>query len=99
MRGVDRIFQTFSSPRYRESYARAKSANTCLVCGRPANGFTDFSSEFEYRISALCQSCQKEVFSEIAVETPAAPTTKECPQCLSTIPIKATKCAHCMSQL
>jgi large conductance mechanosensitive channel len=29
---------------------------------------------------------------------PAAPTTKECPHCLSTIPIKATKCAHCTSQ-
>lgn len=30
---------------------------------------------------------------------PAAPTTRECPHCLSTIPIKATKCAHCTSQL
>jgi large conductance mechanosensitive channel len=30
---------------------------------------------------------------------PAAPTTKECPHCLSTIPIKATKCAHCTSGL
>jgi len=30
---------------------------------------------------------------------PAEPTTKECPQCLSTIPIKATRCAFCTSQL
>ena len=30
---------------------------------------------------------------------PAAPTTKECPHCLSAIPIKAKKCAHCTSQL
>jgi large conductance mechanosensitive channel len=30
---------------------------------------------------------------------PADPTTKECPHCLSTIPIKATKCGHCTSQL
>jgi len=29
----------------------------------------------------------------------AAPTTKDCPQCLSTIPIKATKCAHCTSSV
>jgi large conductance mechanosensitive channel len=29
----------------------------------------------------------------------AAPATKECPHCLSTIPIKATKCAHCTSNL
>ncbi|MBI3760744.1 MAG: large conductance mechanosensitive channel protein MscL [Chloroflexi bacterium] len=28
-----------------------------------------------------------------------APTTKECPYCLSTIPIKATRCAHCTSEL
>ena len=30
---------------------------------------------------------------------PAAPTTKECPQCLSTIPLKAVRCAHCTSAL
>lgn len=30
---------------------------------------------------------------------PAAPTTRDCPLCLSTIPIKATKCAHCTSSV
>jgi len=29
----------------------------------------------------------------------AAPATKDCPQCLSTIPIKATRCPHCTSNL
>ena len=29
----------------------------------------------------------------------AAPTTKDCPYCLSNIPLKATKCAHCASAL
>ena len=32
-------------------------------------------------------------------EPTAAPTTKDCPQCLSTIPMKATKCAHCTSNV
>jgi large conductance mechanosensitive channel len=32
-------------------------------------------------------------------EAPAEPTTKECPYCLSTIPIKATRCPHCTSEL
>ena len=33
-------------------------------------------------------------------EAPAEePTTKECPQCFSTIPIKATRCAFCTSEL
>jgi len=30
---------------------------------------------------------------------PAQPTTKDCPHCLSTIPIKATRCGHCTSEL
>jgi large conductance mechanosensitive channel len=30
---------------------------------------------------------------------PAAPTEKECPFCFSKIPIKATRCPHCTSQL
>ena len=30
---------------------------------------------------------------------PPAPTTKDCPRCLSSIPIKATRCAHCTSEL
>jgi large conductance mechanosensitive channel len=30
---------------------------------------------------------------------PAAPTTKQCPECLSEIPIGARRCAHCTSAL
>ena len=30
---------------------------------------------------------------------PPDPTTKDCPLCLSTIPIKATRCGHCTSDL
>jgi large conductance mechanosensitive channel len=30
---------------------------------------------------------------------PAAPTEKECPHCLSKVPLKATRCAHCTSNL
>jgi large conductance mechanosensitive channel len=30
---------------------------------------------------------------------PAAPTTKDCPYCLSTIPLRATRCPNCTSQL
>jgi large conductance mechanosensitive channel len=32
-------------------------------------------------------------------EAPAAPETKECQYCLSSIPLKATRCGHCTSQL
>lgn len=30
---------------------------------------------------------------------PAEPTTKECPHCFSSIPLKATRCPHCTSEL
>ena len=32
-------------------------------------------------------------------EEPAAPTTKVCPYCKSEIPVDATRCGHCTSQL
>lgn len=32
-------------------------------------------------------------------EEAAAPTTKKCPYCLSEIPLEATKCAHCTSEV
>lgn len=34
-----------------------------------------------------------------AAPEPAAPTTKDCPYCQTAIPIKATRCPHCTSQL
>jgi len=30
---------------------------------------------------------------------PAEPTTKECPYCVSAIPLKATRCPHCTSEM
>ena len=30
---------------------------------------------------------------------PAAPTTRDCPYCLSSVPVKATRCAYCTSPL
>jgi large conductance mechanosensitive channel len=32
-------------------------------------------------------------------EAPAAPTTKDCPYCATAIPIKATRCPNCTSEL
>lgn len=32
-------------------------------------------------------------------QTPAAPTTKNCPQCQMSIPINATRCGHCTSEV
>jgi large conductance mechanosensitive channel len=34
-----------------------------------------------------------------AAEVSAAPTTKDCPFCATAIPLKATRCPHCTSEL
>jgi len=33
------------------------------------------------------------------VPPPAVPTTKDCPYCLSAVPLKASRCPHCTSDL
>jgi large conductance mechanosensitive channel len=35
----------------------------------------------------------------VPAPAPAAPATKDCPHCFSAIPVKATRCPHCTSQL
>ncbi|MEZ5504314.1 MAG: large-conductance mechanosensitive channel protein MscL [Halioglobus sp.] len=37
--------------------------------------------------------------NKLQTEKPSEPTTKECPYCISTVPIKATKCPNCTSAL
>lgn len=37
--------------------------------------------------------------TRVQMRTPVAVTTKECKYCLSAIPLKATRCAHCGSTL
>ena len=37
--------------------------------------------------------------ASVPSRTPPTPTTKECPYCLSVVPFKASKCAHCTSDL
>lgn len=32
-------------------------------------------------------------------EVAAAPTTKDCPRCLMSVPIQATRCGHCTSEI
>ena len=56
------LLEIFSSADYVKNYTQAKATKTCLRCGNPAKEFKDISTEFEYRISALCQTCQDKLF-------------------------------------
>lgn len=39
------------------------------------------------------------LMSRRKTELPADPTTRDCPFCLSSVPIKATRCAFCTSEI
>ena len=66
---------------------------------------SDFlSTIINFVITALVLFIIIKVFNKLSTigkkpEAPKAPTTKKCPYCLSEIPIEATKCAHCTSDL
>ena len=62
------------------------------------------SSVVNFIIMAFILFCLMRIVNKAASfgkkkEEPAAPTTKECPYCLSQIPIGATKCPHCTSDV
>ena len=38
-------------------------------------------------------------YNKLAKPEAPAPSTRECPYCLSKIPLKATRCAHCIAEL
>ncbi len=53
----------------------------------------------DFVIVALCIFLVIKQLNRLRQTPPAEPTTKTCPQCLSTIPLKAVRCAHCTSSL
>jgi len=73
------------------SLAAAKAA------GAPVIAYGAFiTSVIDFVIVAFCIFVLIKAMN--ALKKPM-PTTKECPYCLSVIPIEATRCAHCTSKL
>lgn len=75
------------------SLAAAKAAGTPTV-----NYGVFLQTVFDFIIIAFVIFLLVKQVNRFKKEPPAGPpTTKDCPHCCSTIPIKATKCAHCTS--
>jgi large conductance mechanosensitive channel len=77
-----------------ETLAEAKKAGAAtLNYGLFINTMVDFS------IMAFVVFIMVRQINRLKREEPAAPApeTKECPFCLSTVPLAATRCAHCTS--
>jgi large conductance mechanosensitive channel len=58
-----------------------------------------FNNVLDFVIVAFCIFLVVKQMNRLLPKPKAEPTTKTCPQCLSEIPLKAVRCAHCTSQL
>ena len=89
--------EDFSSLSITLKQAVGKTAAVTINYGKFFNTILDFV------IVAFCIFMvvrqMNRVKQVLSLTSPAEPTTKACPQCLSTIPIKAKRCAHCTSQI
>lgn len=91
------LFINLSGTAY-DSLARAKEAGApTLNIGLFFNNLINFVI-VAFAIFLLVQQFNRlRQKPEPAPEGP--PTTRDCPYCLSTIPIKATRCGHCTSEI
>jgi large conductance mechanosensitive channel len=77
------------------SVATAKAAGAATV-----NYGIFFNTILNFLIIAFAIFIVIRLVSRMQKPAPAAaPTTKDCPYCLSAVPIKATRCPHCTSEL
>ena len=89
------LFVSLSSQHY-GSLAEAKAAGAAtLNYGIFINNIIDFLI-VAFAVFLLVQQVNRLTKKP---EPAAAPTTKDCPYCLSKIPLKATRCPQCTSQI
>jgi len=97
--GVDfsEIYLNLSGGSY-ESLAAAREAGAATInLGVFINTVLNFLI-VAFAIFLLIRNVNRLKRKEEAAPAPA-PTTRDCPHCLSAIPIKATRCAHCTAEL
>ncbi|HEY4665790.1 MAG TPA: large conductance mechanosensitive channel protein MscL [Anaerolineales bacterium] len=93
--GVDfsNLFINLSKTRY-PTLAEAQAA------GAPTLNYGLFIlTVLDFVIVALVVFVLVRAVNRMQRPKPVAPTTKECPYCLSIIPLKATRCPNCTSEL
>jgi len=92
------LFINLDSARAVDSLAKAKEA------GVPVFAYGAFlTTVLDFAILAFCIFIMVKAINTMKkapAPAPAGPpTTKECAFCCSTIPVKATRCAHCTSEV
>jgi large conductance mechanosensitive channel len=92
------LFINLSSKSY-ATLAEAKAAGApTLNYGLFVNTLIDFLI-VAFVVFLLVQQFNRLMERTGKAEAPAAPTTRDCPYCLMAVPLQASRCAHCTSEL
>jgi hypothetical protein len=59
------ILDTLAFTQYGRYTSSSIENGICVSCGQAAKIFTDTTSKREYEITALCQPCQDQTFSDL----------------------------------
>jgi large conductance mechanosensitive channel len=87
------LFLSLSGQHY-NTLAEAKAAGAATV-----NYGLFLNTVIDFVIVAFVIFMLIKQVNRIKRQPEAKPATKDCPYCLSVIPIKATRCSHCTSEL
>jgi large conductance mechanosensitive channel len=77
-----------------DSFTTAKAAGAATI-----NYGTFLNTVIDFLIVAFVLFLFIKPLNRLRRQAPVSPTTKECPYCFSTIPIKAVRCPQCTSDL
>ncbi|HYL32446.1 MAG TPA: large conductance mechanosensitive channel protein MscL [Stellaceae bacterium] len=92
------LFISLSGTHY-DSIAAAKAAGAAtLNYGAFINTVVNFAI-VAFAVFLLVKQINKLTSKLSPGQAPPSPTTKECPYCISTIALKATRCPHCTATL
>jgi large conductance mechanosensitive channel len=87
------LFWSLSGTHY-DTVAAAKAAGAATL-----NYGLFLNTVINFLIVAFAVFLLVRQVNRLAPKPAPAPATRDCPYCLSTVPAKATKCAHCISEL
>jgi len=63
-KAMENFLSGFTTQAFGTNYTECKDNNQCAICGEVADKFTDELSRKEFQISAMCQTCQDNVFGD-----------------------------------
>lgn len=90
----------FSSLFFNLSEKSVPSLAAARTAGVPVIAYGSFiNTIIDFLIVAFAMFILVREMSRLVPAAPPPPKDKECPYCLSKIPLAATKCAHCTSEL